>query len=129
MTGPWFTIDTDNVIRRHATEQDVISHPDMRFAFADESSLVIILEENNGLAQCIWNALGTPKHALAGGPVGAARRIWKAIRHEFEYSQLREFVELIARMKTEEEFGHDVPASEDWISTLNDLIVTARGLL
>ena len=37
-----------------------------------------------------------------------------------------QFITLIARMKTEDEFGDDSPPSEDWIATLNDLIVTAR---
>lgn len=39
-----------------------------------------------------------------------------------------EFIGQIARMKTEDEFGDDPPPSEDWISTLNDLIVEARKL-
>jgi hypothetical protein len=39
-----------------------------------------------------------------------------------------EFVDLVARMQTEEEFGQDSPPSEDWIVTLNDLIVSARQL-
>ena len=39
------------------------------------------------------------------------------------------FIAQIARMKTEEEFEDGAsPPSEDWISTLNELIVTARGL-
>lgn len=42
--------------------------------------------------------------------------------------QLRQFVGTISRMKTEEEFGNDAPPSEDWISTLNDLIMEARRL-
>jgi hypothetical protein len=37
-------------------------------------------------------------------------------------------VNLIARMKTEEEFGNDSPPSEDWIGTLNDLIERARTI-
>lgn len=37
-----------------------------------------------------------------------------------------ELVDLIARMQTEEEFGQDSPPSEDWIGTLNDLIMQAR---
>jgi len=41
---------------------------------------------------------------------------------------LLKFVRLISRMKTEEEFGDDAPPSEDWISTLNDLIAQAREL-
>lgn len=39
------------------------------------------------------------------------------------------FVESIANMTTEEEFGDDRPDSEDWICTLNDLIESARNLL
>src|SRR5258708_29077097 len=30
--------------------------------------------------------------------------------------KLREFIALVARMKTEKEFGEDAPPSEDWIS-------------
>jgi hypothetical protein len=41
---------------------------------------------------------------------------------------LLSLVRQIARMKTEEEFGDQSPASEDWISTLNDLIAEARKL-
>ena len=36
------------------------------------------------------------------------------------------FAQLVARMKTESEFGEEAPPSEDWISTLNDLIIDAR---
>jgi hypothetical protein len=51
--------------------------------------------------------------------------------------KIRDFIGMIARMKTEEEFeteadelGNDnCPASEDWISTLNDLIEQARSLI
>ena len=43
--------------------------------------------------------------------------------------ELLDFAALIARMKTEEEFGENTPASEDWIATLNELIVTARPLV
>ena len=39
------------------------------------------------------------------------------------------FVSLVARMKTENEFGEDTPASEDWIATLNSLIVSARAIV
>jgi hypothetical protein len=45
-----------------------------------------------------------------------------------EESKGDQFVGLVSRMKTEEEFGEDVPPSEDWISTLNDLIIQARQL-
>lgn len=45
-----------------------------------------------------------------------------------EKSKADQFVGLVARMKTEDEFGEDVPPSEDWISTLNDLIIQARQL-
>lgn len=39
------------------------------------------------------------------------------------------FIAQIARMKTEEEFEEgEVPPSEDWICTLNELIVAARRL-
>ena len=42
--------------------------------------------------------------------------------------QMATFVNLLARMKTEEEFDDNVPPSEDWISTLNDLIAEARKI-
>ena len=43
--------------------------------------------------------------------------------------QMATFVNLVARMKTEKEFGDNAPPSEDWISTLNDLIVEARKIV
>lgn len=43
-------------------------------------------------------------------------------------AQHTEFLTMLARMKTEEEYGEDAPPSEDWISTLNDLIAGARAL-
>ncbi len=43
--------------------------------------------------------------------------------------QMATFVNLVARMKTEKEFGFNAPPSEDWISTLNDLIVEARKIV
>ena len=42
--------------------------------------------------------------------------------------QMATFVNLVARMKTEKEFGDNAPPSEDWISTLNDLIAEARKI-
>lgn len=39
-----------------------------------------------------------------------------------------EFAELIARLKTEEDFGDDQPPFEDWICTLDNLIESARQL-
>jgi hypothetical protein len=44
-------------------------------------------------------------------------------------TKLAEFVALVARMKTEKEFGDNPPDTEDWISTLNDLIAEARKIL
>ena len=43
--------------------------------------------------------------------------------------ELLAFVGLVARMQTEEEYGENAPESEDWISTLNDLIASARKLV
>lgn len=40
----------------------------------------------------------------------------------------KKFVSMVARLKTEEEFGNDVQPFEDYISTLNDLIETAREI-
>jgi hypothetical protein len=42
--------------------------------------------------------------------------------------QMATFINLVARMKTEKEFGDNTPPSEDWISTLNDLIVEASKI-
>lgn len=42
--------------------------------------------------------------------------------------KFREFVYLVARMKTEEEYGEDSPSNDDWIETLNNLIATARKI-
>src|ERR1017187_1570509 len=42
--------------------------------------------------------------------------------------QMATLVNLVAHMKTEEEFGNNAPPSEDWISTLNDLIAEARKI-
>jgi hypothetical protein len=42
--------------------------------------------------------------------------------------QMATFVNLVARMKTEGEFANNAPPSEDWIRTLNDLIVEARKI-
>jgi len=45
------------------------------------------------------------------------------------HDKSREFIGMIARMQTEEEFVEgDAPPSEDWISTLNDLIKTVRDI-
>lgn len=43
--------------------------------------------------------------------------------------RLHKFVSLIARMKTETEFGQDTPSSEDWVVTLSQIIEDARILL
>lgn len=40
----------------------------------------------------------------------------------------REFVELVSRMKTETEYGDGAPPSEDWISTMSELIESARKI-
>lgn len=56
----------------------------------------------------------------------------EAIEMERQYAthatQQEEFLTMLARMKTEEEYGEAPPPSEDWISTLNDLIAGARTL-
>jgi hypothetical protein len=44
-------------------------------------------------------------------------------------AKFAEFVALVARMKTEKEFGDNPPDTEDWISTLNNLIAEARTIL
>jgi hypothetical protein len=44
-------------------------------------------------------------------------------------TKLVEFVELVARMKTLQEFGDDPPEQDDWIETLNGLIENARKIL
>ena len=49
---------------------------------------------------------------------------------EPESARAREFVEQVAHMLKEEEYGnHNEPASEDWIASMNMLIDQARGLL
>ena len=53
---------------------------------------------------------------------------WKTKKRKAKTNPLLPFVRQIARMKTEEEFGEQAPASEDWISTLNALIAEARKL-
>jgi hypothetical protein len=45
-----------------------------------------------------------------------------------EESDATRFIGTIARMKTEDEFGEDVPPTEDWIATLNNLIAEARSI-
>lgn len=42
---------------------------------------------------------------------------------------MRDTLRTIAEMKTEEECGEDIPPSEDWISTLSDVIINARTAL
>jgi hypothetical protein len=42
---------------------------------------------------------------------------------------LKEFVSMIAGMKTYEEFGKHQPETRDWIETLSNLIVSARNIL
>jgi hypothetical protein len=56
---------------------------------------------------------------------------WKTSKRKTKAKKnsLLPFVRQIARMKTEQEFGDQVPPSEDWISTLNDLIEAARKLV
>lgn len=52
----------------------------------------------------------------------------KTPRKNTKKNPLLSFVRQIARMKTEAEFADQLPASEDWISTLNSLIAEARKL-
>jgi hypothetical protein len=67
-----------------------------------------------------FNPSGKPKTLCRDCRIGSAELL--AAKRE----KLEEFVSLVARMKTEEEFGDDCPPSEDWISTLNELIASAR---
>ena len=57
-----------------------------------------------------------------------ARVASTAVRHARE-SQPKQFIENIARLKTEEDFGDNAPPTEDWISTLNELIGQAREIV
>ena len=41
---------------------------------------------------------------------------------------MRDFISLIACMKTEEEFGADQPEGIDWVFTMNNLIASARKI-
>jgi len=42
---------------------------------------------------------------------------------------MKELIEIIARMKTEAEYGEESPSCEEWILTLDELIVSARQIL
>ena len=42
--------------------------------------------------------------------------------------RLEKFIALIADMKTEDEYGEDLPESEDWTMTLSNLIEMARKI-
>lgn len=44
-------------------------------------------------------------------------------------TKAEDFVRLIARMKTEAEFGEDQPPEEDWAMTLCELIEAARQII
>lgn len=59
------------------------------------------------------------------GKLADVRAVENALRH---LPDLLQFVWNMGQMQTDEEFGEDSPPSEDWISTLSDLIVTARTL-
>lgn len=69
-----------------------------------------------------------PAFNLSGQPMTLCRdcRIGSAELLAAERGKLKAFASLVARMKTEEEYGGDCPDSEDWISTLNELIESAR---
>lgn len=67
-----------------------------------------------------FNPAGEPKTLCRDCRIGSAELLAD------QRVKLRAFASLVARMKTEEEYGDDVPPSEDWISTLNELIESAR---
>jgi hypothetical protein len=58
----------------------------------------------------------------------AKERFFKLLPPRTGVPSPMEFVKLVARMTTESEYGEDAPPSEDWISTLNNLIVEARKI-
>jgi hypothetical protein len=66
-----------------------------------------------------FNPSGEPKTLCRDCRIGSSELL------EAKRKKLEEFVSLVARMKTEEEFA-DCPDSEDWIVTLNELIASAR---
>jgi hypothetical protein len=92
------------------------------------------------LADCLAEAHETDRKTYAagrshGGDGAAGCSYCEAIRDARTILRTNDsargawdLVDLIARMKTEEEFGDDSPPSEDWIGTLNELIETARKL-
>ena len=70
-----------------------------------------------------FNPSGEPKTLCRDCRIGSAELL------AAKRKKLEEFVSLVARMKTEEEYGEDCPDSEDWISTLNELIASARKVV
>jgi len=58
-----------------------------------------------------------------------ACRIGAAELRSERSQKMLELVGLISRMKTEQEFGDNLPESEDWIMTINQLIQSARSIL
>jgi len=65
---------------------------------------------------------------IADAVPDAEEALERPLPANIEASKLAAFAGLIARMKTEDEFGDDPPPSEDWISTVNDLIDQARKI-
>lgn len=131
--------------RRHYTNDD---RKEMKAKIADietiEGHIGIIDKSNPSQSLCILRAFmsalpdmeGEDNPMDGGDVVQTLSDYWPDFKRavaEDETRQYRdkkadEFIGMIARMKTEEEFGEDAPPSEDWISTLNDLIVWARAL-
>jgi hypothetical protein len=66
-----------------------------------------------------FNPDGEPKTLCRDCRIGSSELL------SAKREKLEAFVSLVARMKTEEEFA-DNPDPEDWISTLNELIASAR---
>lgn len=81
MTTTWFTIDTENAIAAFPTAEEANANPNMRFAFADRSSLLTILTENEKLAEDICAGLtGLEANVSFRNAGTATRTIWEAIQ-------------------------------------------------
>jgi hypothetical protein len=105
-------------IAANAEEQDTLCRCDNCGYECSQDELILSIQD---LLQRI-----EPGGIVPAGECPKCKSLSYPVKKETE--KLADFVRLIARMKTEEEFGEDVPPSEDWISTLNDLIAQARQI-
>jgi hypothetical protein len=80
-------------------------------------------DEGTAALEPAFNPSGEPKTLCRDCRIGSSELL------EAKREKLEEFASLVARMKTEKEYGEDCPDSEDWISTLNELIASARKVV